>query len=832
MSRYFFDDSKDHDYEGEFERPRPIYQPAISPGKVTLTSRIVRAAPPATNNAPAKSSQPSATPVQRKAETTPPIAPVIDSQLSAWDLAIRPDLYSPADADATPIQRKQHHEPEEEVSPLQPSGSGTALPDDVRTQMERALGADFSAVRIHEGVQAAAVGALAYTQGTDIHFQPGQYDPQSQRGRELLGHELTHVVQQSRGRVSATAQIKGVSVNDDAQLEQEADEMGARAARQVASDKQREAGAQSLEENQGVRGGGATAKRRRLKSSATPRRPEKGRFTGTIVQKRQKPTDWVIDKGHYYSDRAGAVKRARTLQQSYTSVQVFRRSDQNWQVRYRLALPTTSTGSSFPLIDTYLYYKDKKHAEARANTLRAYGYVVETFQRADKHWQCRLTRLHGKTPSLPAKTGPDTGYFYVEQASARRRAVALEAIGFQAKVEQRPDKNWHCVVTKLPTYSSESTTSESGTPGNQKRPSTSAGDEEQKKDIPHQNHKQGKTANKTQESSETDKVQEKVKTDEKTQNTSGGTPPQKLAVINKTQKSHKLNDAVVQSFRDFAKEVAKLTGQDLSTNLGDSTRSLGSSTTKVGTDNVSWHKTGRAVDLSQNQKWLIVEDKQGGSMYFTLYLRHKKPATKANPPNIVNFPKGTKFHHSPWGTVSDKWAFVNVTVIAKKHGWEPIPAQSGWESNYNKREWWHFENRGGNTWYRSLREIYSEEKIVEKIKTFAKNNAGANRYGARLKREGVPVNVLRKIFAKVTRGKVSIRCPVGKGNKAANLPKDVQSVQNALVRGKYLAAGKANGSMDPSTIQAIIKAQKAFKLASPDGRIDVGGTTHTKLGKL
>ena len=149
--------------------------------------------------------------------------------MSAWDVAIRPDLYSPPEEDTTPIQRKQQHEPEE-VSPPQPRGSGTALPDNVRVQMEGAFGADFSAVRIHEGSQAASVGALAYTQGTDIHFQPGQYNPYSQRGRELLGHELTHVVQQSQGRVQSTTQAKGVAVNDDPALEREADEMGAKAA--------------------------------------------------------------------------------------------------------------------------------------------------------------------------------------------------------------------------------------------------------------------------------------------------------------------------------------------------------------------------------------------------------------------------------------------------------------------------------------------------------------------------------------------------------------------------------------------------------------------------
>jgi len=116
-------------------------------------------------------------------------------------------------------------------APAGGGGRGSPLPDDVRAKMERALGADFSSVRIHEGPEAAAVGAVAYTRGTDIYFQPGQYDPTSPAGQELLGHELTHVVQQAQGRVAATTQAKGQEINDDPALEQEADAMGALAAR-------------------------------------------------------------------------------------------------------------------------------------------------------------------------------------------------------------------------------------------------------------------------------------------------------------------------------------------------------------------------------------------------------------------------------------------------------------------------------------------------------------------------------------------------------------------------------------------------------------------------
>ena len=111
---------------------------------------------------------------------------------------------------------------------------GKAMPEDVQHRMESAIGADFSAVRIHEGSQSQAIGARAYTQGTDIHFAPGEYQPASPAGQELLGHELAHVVQQRQGRVPATTQAKGVAVNDDAGLEHEADrDRGPRGPRRV-----------------------------------------------------------------------------------------------------------------------------------------------------------------------------------------------------------------------------------------------------------------------------------------------------------------------------------------------------------------------------------------------------------------------------------------------------------------------------------------------------------------------------------------------------------------------------------------------------------------------
>jgi Domain of unknown function (DUF4157) len=80
-------------------------------------------------------------------------------------------------------------------------GGGTPLQADVRPQMEYGFGADFGSVRIHTDSKATElnreINARAFTHGTDIYFNSGQYDPASTQGKKLLAHELTHVVQQN-----------------------------------------------------------------------------------------------------------------------------------------------------------------------------------------------------------------------------------------------------------------------------------------------------------------------------------------------------------------------------------------------------------------------------------------------------------------------------------------------------------------------------------------------------------------------------------------------------------------------------------------------------------
>ena len=91
---------------------------------------------------------------------------------------------------------------------------GSPLDSSARTFFESRFGQDFSNVRVHTDARAAesalSVNALAYTVGSDIVLGAGQYSPQTDAGRRLLAHELTHVVQQ-RG---AHAQLQSLSVEE------------------------------------------------------------------------------------------------------------------------------------------------------------------------------------------------------------------------------------------------------------------------------------------------------------------------------------------------------------------------------------------------------------------------------------------------------------------------------------------------------------------------------------------------------------------------------------------------------------------------------------------
>jgi hypothetical protein len=103
------------------------------------------------------------------------------------------------------------------------SKPSNALPDPLKSGIESLSGISMEGVKVYfNSSQPAQLHASAYAQGNEIHIAPGE--------ERHLPHEAWHIVQQAQGRVKPSFQTKnGISLNDDAVLEKEADIMGAKA---------------------------------------------------------------------------------------------------------------------------------------------------------------------------------------------------------------------------------------------------------------------------------------------------------------------------------------------------------------------------------------------------------------------------------------------------------------------------------------------------------------------------------------------------------------------------------------------------------------------------
>jgi hypothetical protein len=128
----------------------------------------------------------------------------------------------PGDAHEAEADQSTERSVQQGGAPVQRKVSSGGLDQDLVDGFAATSGHDLSDVNVHRNSsRPSEVGALAYTQGNDIHLGPGQ--------EKHLPHEAAHIVQQREGRVKPTTEKAGMPVNDNKGLENEADTMGAKA---------------------------------------------------------------------------------------------------------------------------------------------------------------------------------------------------------------------------------------------------------------------------------------------------------------------------------------------------------------------------------------------------------------------------------------------------------------------------------------------------------------------------------------------------------------------------------------------------------------------------
>lgn len=129
-----------------------------------------------------------------------------------------------ADNTQPPVSAATLRSPPEHLGDELASAQGGGLPLQPRERafFESRLKAPLGDVRIHANTRSEAltrsIHARAFTVGSDIHFGAGRFDPDTEKGRRLMAHELTHVLQQRRGGTRLQANLDTDFANEPQEI--------------------------------------------------------------------------------------------------------------------------------------------------------------------------------------------------------------------------------------------------------------------------------------------------------------------------------------------------------------------------------------------------------------------------------------------------------------------------------------------------------------------------------------------------------------------------------------------------------------------------------------
>lgn len=160
-------------------------------------------------------------PVQKKEEKEEPI------QAKCAECEKEEKVQKKENEEEKPVQKKeQNSNKESQENELEgklnsSKGSGKGLDKKTKNEMENGFGADFSDVKIHTDTNAVQMsqelGAQAFTNGNDVYFNKGKYNPNSKEGKHLLAHELTHTIQQTGAKQKSTTVQKSSIQNGNSE---------------------------------------------------------------------------------------------------------------------------------------------------------------------------------------------------------------------------------------------------------------------------------------------------------------------------------------------------------------------------------------------------------------------------------------------------------------------------------------------------------------------------------------------------------------------------------------------------------------------------------------
>lgn len=176
-----------------------------------------------------------------------------------------------------------------------------------------------------------------------------------------------------------------------------------------------------------------------------------------------------------------------------------------------------------------------------------------------------------------------------------------------------------------------------------------------------------------------------------------------IVTISAAAPTPKMHRTAAKAFERLREIVRENSGHDFLARLGDALRPANFMSTKDGVANRSWHKTGRAFDYDQTPNYLvIVGEPRGGKQYFRTWLVCADQTGKFGVKRSLRDYRG--------GSVN---AYVfDFTAAAEAQGFKRIPAWSGWQRNYNRREFWHYQLDEGLTWAAAIAQLQKPDREV------------------------------------------------------------------------------------------------------------------------
>lgn len=190
-----------------------------------------------------------------------------------------------------------------------------------------------------------------------------------------------------------------------------------------------------------------------------------------------------------------------------------------------------------------------------------------------------------------------------------------------------------------------------------------------------------------------------------------------------------VSSAVSESFRALRKRVVSESGVDFLATLSDMTRLITYRCDNT-CDDLSWHKSGRAVDtlLTLPQKGreavVLVREDTNAEVHWRLYLRAAKQDGS----------QGEPLKDAPWDISANARAnlapglggleapveygyFVDFTELARAYGWNRISSHDDldfdWRNNREALEYWHFQKEDGLNWWQAMHEVYPPDQLSE-----------------------------------------------------------------------------------------------------------------------